>query len=103
MTTITKTETTYSISWDGLVDWNFEQRKWLTSDRCDQSVAETDDLKEALETFEQIAKTDKNCGTLSLHEWSNVYFWDSEDNEWVSDEGRNRIIKKLKVLGEIQD
>lgn len=101
MTTITKTEKTYSISWDGLVTWNFERREW----RGDVAIEgeETDDLKEALETFEEIAASDKNCGTLSLHEWSNVYFWDSEDQEWVSDEGRNRIIKKLKLLGESQD
>lgn len=96
MTTITKTEKTYSLSWDGLVSWDFERREWV-GDRSCKEFTETKDLKEALETFEEIAKTDKNFGTLSLHECSNVYFWDSDESEWVYDEGRNRGIKAAVV------
>lgn len=99
MTTITKTEKTYSISWDGLVDWDFELREWV-GDQHDQEFTQTKDVKEALETFEEIIKTDKNCGTVILHEWMTVYLWDSEDSEWVMDEGSSRGIKKAKVWGD---
>lgn len=98
MTTITKTEKTYSLSWDGLLSWDFQDRKWV-GDRACQEFTETKDVKEALETFEEIIKTDKNCGTVILHECATVYFWNPDDNEWDLDEGRNRGIKKAKVWG----
>lgn len=98
MTAITKTEKTYSISWDGLLNWDFQDRKWANDslDPCQ----ETEDVKEALETFEEILKTDKNCGIVILHECTTVYFWNLEDNQWDLDEGRNRGIKKALVLGD---
>lgn len=100
MTLITKTETTYSISWDNLISWDFQQEKWLTSGRYDLSQAETSNLKEAIEAFEKIAADNKNQGNMMLHVTTNYFFYDSEDQKWVFDKGETETVKRLKLLGE---
>lgn len=104
MTTFTKTETTYSITWDNLISWDFQQRQWLTNYRGNNiSISETSNLKEAIETFEAIAADNKNQGNLMLQVTKKHFFYDSEDREWVFDKGKTETVKRLKLLGESQD
>lgn len=100
MTLITKTEKTYSISWDGLVTWDFQQEKWLTSGLYDLCKAETSNLKEAIETFEEIAASNTDQGNMMLHVITNYFFYDSEDQKWVFDKSETETVKRLKLLSE---
>lgn len=103
MTTLTKTEKTYSISWEDRISWDFQQRQWSTTYRGNNIwISPTSNLKEALETFEAIAADDKDCKTLSLYEWEKIYFLDSDNNKWIFDKGTTTTVKRLKLLGKSQ-